>query len=113
MSRGVVLWPDDQTTQAITEVWEQLTTRGLPSCATHTHRRHRPHVSLLVADELPVEKTLATVGAVPREPVKLLVESAGVFPGGLLFLACVTNDQLLLEQRRVLHTSRSSAWRRG
>lgn len=59
------------TTRAVSGIWAELASRGLPSCATHTHRRH------------------------------LLVESAGVFPGGLLFLPCVANDQLLDKQRRL------------
>ena len=101
MSRGVVLWPEDATTRAVSEIWGELAARGLPSCATHTHRRHQPHVSLLVADQFPAEEVLAAVGTVPSRPIRLRIESAGVFPGGLLFLACVANDQLLDEQRRV------------
>jgi hypothetical protein len=33
--------------------------------------------------------------------VRLQVEAAGVFPGGVLFLACVVHQELLDEQRRV------------
>jgi hypothetical protein len=58
MSRGVVLWPDDDTARAVTEVWAALEAAGIPTLASHTHRRHRPHVSLVVADDLVPDSAL-------------------------------------------------------
>jgi hypothetical protein len=101
VSRGIVLWPDSTTSWAIRDLWEALATQGLPSMATHTHGRHEPHVSLIVADHLPVNASLGAVAPVPRQPIRLLIEAAGVFPGDFLFLACVANKELLDEQRRV------------
>ncbi len=102
MSRGVVLWPDASTAAGIRELWGALRARGLPSLATHTHRFHQPHCSLTVARALPAEKALEAVGVVPAQSIPLLVESVGVFPpAGTLFLACVANQVLLSEQRRV------------
>ena len=101
MSRGVVLWPDDDTTHAVTDVWAALEADGIPTLASRTHRRHQPHVSLVVADDLVPESVLEVVGSVPRGPLRLLVSSPGVFPGGILFLTCVPNAALLEEQRRV------------
>jgi hypothetical protein len=49
-----------------------------------------------------VGDALDAVGPVPAEPIPLHAESLGVFPpGGTLFLGCVVNQRLLLEQRRV------------
>ena len=102
MSRGLVLWPDEQASGLMRNVWADLADAGLPSQANHTHRLHRPHCSLSVAAELPPDDALTAVGPVPEEPIPLLVESVGVFPpNGALFLACVANEQLLSEQRRV------------
>lgn len=101
MSRGVVLWPDTETSGAIRLIWNALADQGLPSLATMTHRTHRPHLSLMVADDLPVERVLATVGRVPRNPISLAIESVGVFPEGVLFLACIVNRDLLSEHLRV------------
>jgi 2'-5' RNA ligase len=102
MSRGVVLWPDEPTAGAIRAVWNALSEAGLPSLATHTHRLHQPHCSLSVAQELPAHEALEAVGVVPSQPIRLRLESVGVFPpSGALFLACVANEQLLTEQRRV------------
>lgn len=102
MSRGVVLWPDDQVAAAVSDLWAALAERGVPSMATHTHRRHRPHCSLSVAEHLPADEALQAVGAVPAQPIPLRVESVAVFPpAGALVLACVANGTLLAEQRRV------------
>jgi hypothetical protein len=102
MSRGVVLWPDAPTAATVRDLWRELDDAGLPSLATHTHRLHRPHCSLSVAEALPADEALDAVGEVPASPIPLLVESVGVFPAaGALFLACVANEPLLREQRRV------------
>jgi len=101
MSRGILLWPDDAASGAVRAIWERLAERGLPSLATHTHRLHRPHVSLVVAEDLPVAATLAAVGVVPARPIPLSIVSAGIFPGGVLYLTCVVTPELLAEQRRV------------
>jgi hypothetical protein len=104
MSRGVVLWPDQSTSEAIKALWDTLVENGIPSMATHTHRLHQPHVSLIVAEDLPVEDTLNAIGCVPTKRIKLMIEAAGVFPGGLLYLACVANQEMLEEQGRIQST---------
>lgn len=102
MSRGVVLWTDSASSAAVCDLWQALDDHGLPSLATHTHGRHRPHCSLSVAAELPADEALEAVGTVPDRPIRFLVESVGVFPpAGALILACVASQALLDEQRRV------------
>ena len=93
-----MLWPDNATSRQIGDLWEMLEAASVPSMATHTHR---PHVSLIVAGYLSVNASLEAVMPVPRKPIRLLIEAAGVFPGGFLHLACVANHALLDEQRRV------------
>jgi hypothetical protein len=80
---------------------KRLPHKGLPSLATLTHRLHQPHVSLTVAEFLPVRDALDAVGAIPPQPIRFLIEAVGVFPQGALFLACVASRDLLDEQRRV------------
>lgn len=102
MSRGIVLWPDGDTSHRIRNLWKALSARGLPSLEIHTHRLHQPHCSLKVAADLPAADALAAVGVVPRTTIPLLAESVGVFPpGGALFLGCVVNQRLLREHQRV------------
>lgn len=107
MSRGVVLWPDDQASRTIRAVWDELRELGLPSLADQAH--HVPHLSLIVADDVAVPDTLAAVGAVPSSPVELLVEAAAVVPGGHLVLACTPTRNLLDEQARVYRATAAHA----
>ena len=96
-----MLWPDSATGATIRQLWTLLSDHGLPSMATHTHRLHRPHVSLIVAADLPAVEVLTALGPLPSEPIPLRIEAAGVFPEGFLFLVCVANVALVAEQRRV------------
>jgi hypothetical protein len=95
------LWPDRASGIVIRGLWDEMAARGLPSQATYTHRLHQPHVSLSVAEHVPADETLRTVGTVPSEPIRLRIEAVAVFPGGGLVLACVANDRMLAEQDRV------------
>ena len=97
----MVLWLDRAASRTIEALWSVLEGEDVPSMATHTHQLHRPHVSLSVADRLAAGAALVAVGRVPSRAIRLLIEAAGVFPGGFLYLACVANDDLLAEQRRV------------
>ena len=101
MSRGVVLWPDAATDRSVRALWTALEEAGVPTLLTRTHRRHRPHVSLVVAEDLDPEVVRGAVGRVPRRPLPFDVHSVGLFPQGVLFLACVPGVALLEEHRRV------------
>lgn len=101
MSRGVVLWPDAETSARIVDLWQALEDDGVPSLRSHTHRRHRPHVSLIVGEDLDVEAARAALGPTPRSPIPLRIEAVGLFPEGVLHLPCVANAALLAEHRRV------------
>lgn len=100
MSRGVVLWPDRATSDTIRSIWDALAAAGLPSLATHTHRLHQPHCSLVVGEELPAEPTLKAVGIVPAAPIPFDLESVAIFPQLAMVLPCVPSLGLMEEQRR-------------
>lgn len=65
---------------AVRALWGRLEAAGLPSLASTTHRRHRPHISLAVADRI-------TLGEAARRVLAGLVGSElslpvlGAFPG--------------------------------
>jgi hypothetical protein len=101
MSRGIVLWPDPETSAAVRALWQELTAAGLPSLETHTHRLHQPHVSLVVAEDLDVQAASAAVGVVPAKPIPCRASVAGFFPGGVMLLPLVASAALLDEQIRV------------
>ncbi|MHB1431893.1 MAG: hypothetical protein ACYCVZ_07245 [Streptosporangiaceae bacterium] len=52
MAHALEMYFDDQADAAVRELWRLLADAGLPSLATRTHRRHRPHVSLAIAESL-------------------------------------------------------------
>lgn len=102
--RAVVLYPDASIEAAVRALWSELEEVGVPTLATFTHRLHPPHVSLVVADDLPVEATLDALhalGPLPSEPLPLVAPSAGVFPPGVLFLGAVNRPALLAHHERV------------
>jgi hypothetical protein len=88
---------DQQADVAVRRLWLQLSEAGLPSLATLTHRQHRPHVSLAVAESLagadlaPLRSALTP----PRPALRLYV--LGTFPGdeGALFLGVQVTAELL------------------
>jgi 2'-5' RNA ligase len=88
---------DDRADAAVRRLWELLADAGLPSLATLTHRRHRPHVSLTVAESL-VGADLARLRDVlaARQPT-LPLYVLGTFPGrgGALFLGVPVTAELV------------------
>jgi 2'-5' RNA ligase len=88
VAKGIVLLFDAETTRTIRECWRQLEAAGIPSLESFTHRRHEPHVSLVVADEIATGGWMDTLraGFFPADPLRIEVGPAGVFPGGWLYL---------------------------
>ena len=85
-------------------MWGNLEARGLRSMATTTHGRHRPHVSLAVAEDM--SPAHADVAAEPlREATDLALRlgSVAVFPGrqGVLYLSVVPTMRLLRLHREI------------
>ena len=94
---------DEHADAAVRALWQQLATAGLPSLATRTHRRHRPHVSLTVTESLD-QADLAQVRSVLAGHLPaVLLDALGTFPGseGALFLAIVVTEDLLALHARV------------
>lgn len=100
MSQGVVLWPDGETSAAIRAIWDELALLGLPSMVSYSHKRHVPHVSLAVADSLPIVNVLSEIGALPSQPIPISIDAVAVVPGLHVLLTCVGGERLLTEQAR-------------
>ena len=45
MAEGVILLLDDRAEHAVLRLWKALEEAGIPSLATHSHRRHQPHIT--------------------------------------------------------------------
>jgi len=98
MAHALEAFFDDEADAAVRELWRRLDEAGVPSLATHSHRRHRPHVSLAVAGTIPPktrDALRAELGllAMPR----LWLYTLGTFPTeqNVLFLGAVVDTELL------------------
>jgi len=102
MAHAIELFFDEPADAAVRALWQQLDTAGLPSLATRTHHRHRPHVSLTVTESLDHADLARVRSALAGRLPAVLLDTLGTFPGseGALFLgAVVTEDMLTLHTR--------------
>jgi 2'-5' RNA ligase len=88
---------DDRADAAVRRLWQLLVDAGLPSLATHTHRRHRPHVSLAVAESLPDADLTPLRSVLAAHQPNVQLYTLATFPGdrGALFLGVVATTELL------------------
>jgi len=99
---AIEMFFDDVADAVVRQLWRRLADRGLPNLGAHGHGRHRPHVSLTVADQSDrilggeVRTDLeAAIGA--RRSLHLSFQALGTFAGngGVLFLAVAPISALL------------------
>lgn len=97
MPKTLEIFLDPDTTAAVEALWSRLDDAHVPSLATRSPARHRPHISVTnVADTLPI--TPALIGAAEAmlgTPVRL--PALGIFAGleSVLYLAVAANQPLL------------------
>ena len=94
MVAAIELYFEPVVERRLRTLWTALERAGVPTLANHTHRRHRPHVSLVVADELPPEPVAAALGPLAL-PVPVILQYVGQFPGGVLWLGPAPTADLL------------------
>lgn len=98
MAQAVEMFFDDAADGAVRALWAQLDQVGVPSLATRSHRRHRPHVSLAVAGTIPqrTRDALRADLALLALP-SLWLYTLGAFPTeqNALFLGAVVDTELL------------------
>jgi hypothetical protein len=87
---------DQGAERRLRTLWTALEEAKVPNLGTHTHRRHRPHLSLVGADALEpaaVVAALSTMHIPP--PIALSFQHVGQFPGGVLWLGPAPTAELL------------------
>ncbi|HEY0805785.1 MAG TPA: 2'-5' RNA ligase family protein [Pseudonocardiaceae bacterium] len=98
MADALECYFDDEADAAVRALWQRLEQAGVPSMASRTHRRHRPHLSFAVAGAIPAgaRKRLATDLAMLAMP-RLWLYTLGTFPSNqnALLLGAVTDAELL------------------
>jgi 2'-5' RNA ligase len=103
MAHAVEMFFDKHADAAVRALWRRLAAAGLPSLATRTHRRHRPHVSLTVTESLDQADLAPLRMALAGHGPALQLTVLGTFPGseGVLFLGAVITEDLLALHSRV------------
>ena len=104
MANALELFFDPETESAVRAIWANLEARGLRSPARSRHGRHRPHVTLAVAERMTrVQAEVATVPLRDANDLTLQLGSVAVFPGrvGVLYLAVVPTLRLLGLHREI------------
>jgi 2'-5' RNA ligase len=96
MAHALELLFDATTEAAIKGVWTRLDTAGVPSLARRTHRRHRPHISLSVAERIDADQLQGVRGCLAATHLDITLYSPAVFPRpGVLYLSVVPTLALL------------------
>ena len=105
MVAALELYLDQVADRRIRALWDALEEADVPSLRELVHRRHRPHVSLVVADALDVDGVRAALaGYDPVPQLGLSFQFAGWFVGRVLWLGPAPSAALLAHQ--------SEVWRR-
>lgn len=95
MPQGVVLLFDPGADAAVRALWDALEDAGIPSLRTFSHRRHQPHVSLVVADSLGRGAWIDRLEPFRGLRVELTAPAAFPGDGGFLVLAATPTRRLL------------------
>jgi hypothetical protein len=101
MVAAIELYVEPIAERRLRTLWTALEAAGVPTLANHTHRRHRPHLSLAVADEFSPEAVAAALGVLPL-PVPVSFQYVGHFPGGVLWLGPTPSAGLLALHRETV-----------
>jgi 2'-5' RNA ligase len=96
MAHALELLFDPDSEAEIKRVWNQLEAAGLPSLATRTHRRHRPHVTLAVAERIEAIRLEDARDRLAASHLDVTLHSPAVFQrSGVLYLSVVPSLELL------------------
>lgn len=98
MAQALECYFDGEADTAVRGLWQRLEQAGVPSLATRTHGRHRPHVSFALGGAIPpaARRDLATDLRRLAMP-SLWLYTLGTFPTSenALFLGAVADTELL------------------
>ncbi len=102
MVAALELYFDPPAERRFRALWDALEEVEVPSLRDLTHRLHRPHLSLVAADQLdPVAVRQALDGLPPALPLALSFQYTGLFVGRVLWLGPSPTAALLAHQAEV------------
>src|SRR5437764_7434544 len=98
MAQGLAFLFDDAADDAVRTLWSRLDQAGIPSLATHTHGRHRPHVTFAMAGTIPQPAREALRADLARLSIPALwLHTLGAFSSvdTVLMLSAVVDTEVL------------------
>jgi 2'-5' RNA ligase len=109
VAQALELFFDPAAEAVIKDVWGQLEAAGVSSLASRTHRRHRPHISLTVAELIKTHDLDGTRERLAATHLDVTLHSPAVFPrAGVLYLSVMPTLALLRLHAEVHATLRNS-----
>ena len=102
MAHALELFFDPDSEAKVRRLWDRLAAAGLPSLATRTHRRHRPHVTLVVAERIDAARLQDGRDRLAASHLDITLHSPAVFQrSGVLYLSVVPTLALLRLHQQV------------
>lgn len=103
MALAVCLLFDAPSALRVRELWARLEEAGVPTLATHTHRRHHPHLSYAVLRSWDLGKVWEALSALPPgDPFPMSFHGTLTFPRGRAALAPAITPDVALRQLRTV-----------
>lgn len=103
MALAVCLLFDGRSERRLLAMWQALDSRGVPTLLTHTHRRHVPHLSLVVLRRYDVEEVRRALAALPASaPCEVHFDAVARFRRGRVALVGAVSAELISRQARAV-----------
>jgi hypothetical protein len=99
MALAVCLLLDKRADTAVRRLWERLEADGIPTLASHTHRRHVPHLTFASLREYDLEAVAKVLADLPEAgQLTLHLDALGTFRRSRCWLAPAVTQDLLARQ---------------
>lgn len=109
MALALCLLFDRRTDRLVTALWERLEAQGVATLLTHTHGRHRPHLSYAVLRDGDLETVRSALAPLPDSgPLDVVAQGSVVFPRGRIAFACAAPADVVARQERVVTALRDA-----
>jgi 2'-5' RNA ligase len=103
MALAVCLLFDPRSDLRMRELWSRLEDSGVSTLATHTHRRHHPHLSYAVLRRWDLARVQEALGGMESaEPFSMSFHGTLAFPRGRAALAPAITPDVAARQGRVV-----------
>jgi 2'-5' RNA ligase len=100
---AVCLLFDARSDLLVRQLWSRLEDAGVRTLATHTHRRHHPHLSYAVLRSWDLASVREALTGLPAaEPFNVSFHGTLTFPRGRAALAPAVTSDVALRQARVV-----------